>query len=60
MLCFASLCACLDMNTVHLRQGLLQKIAEIHDSTATIRQTAVPATVRRGGKLSGSAPDNDH
>ena len=57
---FASICESLDIDPVHLRQGLLQKIAEIHDSTATIRQTAVPATVRRGGKLSGSAPDDDH
>ena len=57
---FASICESLDIDPVHLRQGLLRKIAEIHDSKATIRQTAVPATVRRGGKLSGSAPDNDH
>jgi hypothetical protein len=57
---FASICESLDIDPVHLRQGLLRKIAEIHDSTATIRQTAVPATVRRGGKLFGSAPDDDH
>jgi len=57
---FASICESLDIDPVHLRQGLLRKIAEIHGSKATIRPTAVPATVRRGGKLSGSAPDDDH
>ena len=57
---FASICESLGIDPIHVRQGLLRKIAEIHGSKKTIRPTAVPATVRRGGKLFGSAPDNDH
>ena len=34
---FASICESLGIDPVHLRRGLLRKIAEIHDSKATIR-----------------------
>ena len=34
---FASICQSLGIDPVHLRRGLLRKIAEIHDSKATIR-----------------------
>ena len=34
---FANICQSLGIDPVHLRRGLLRKIAEIHDSKATIR-----------------------
>ena len=34
---FASICESLGIDPVHLRQGLLRKIAEIHGNKATIR-----------------------
>ena len=40
---FASICESLDIDPVHLRQGLLRKIAEIHDSKATIRAKGRPS-----------------
>ena len=40
---FASICESLGIDPVHLRQGLLRKIAEIHDSKATIRPKGRPS-----------------
>jgi len=40
---FASICESLGIDPVHLRRGLLRKIAEIHGSKATIRPTSHPS-----------------
>lgn len=39
---FASICESLSIDPVHLRRGLLRKIAEIHGSKATIRPKGRP------------------
>ena len=40
---FASICQSLGIDPGHLRRGLLRKIAEIHDSKATIRAKGRPS-----------------
>jgi len=40
---FASICESLGIDPVHLRRGLLRKIAEVHDSKATIRPKRRPS-----------------
>ena len=56
---FASICESLGIDPVHLRQGLLRKIAEVHDSKPTIRQKGHLSYRSPRRKVSGSAPDND-
>ena len=40
---FASICESLGIDPIHLQQGLLRKIAEIHDSKPTIRAKGRPS-----------------
>jgi hypothetical protein len=56
---FASICESLDIDPIHLRQGLLRKIAEVHDSKATIGSKGRPTHRSSRGKLSGSGLNND-